>query len=55
MHRDMVIMEGFQEEVAFELDLQEWGGFGHWRWWEAGTLGNGPMRKGGVDIRILLL
>ena len=31
MARDMVIMEGFQEEVAFETDLQEWEEFGPWR------------------------
>lgn len=30
MARDMVIMEGFQEEVAFAMNLQEWGEFGHW-------------------------
>lgn len=29
--RDRVIIEGFQEEGSFELDLQEKGDCGHWR------------------------
>lgn len=29
--RDRVIIESFQEEEAFELDLQEKGQCGHWR------------------------
>lgn len=37
--REGVIMEASQEEVTFELALQEWGESGLWRRCRAGTLG----------------
>ena len=44
--RARVIIEGFQEEEAFDLDLQEKVQCGHWRGGEAGTLSSGLGVKG---------
>lgn len=53
----MVIMEGFQEEVAFAMELQEWGEF-IWILEEMGSRDTGqwaPCEKPGFDSHILLL